>query len=447
MLVAEDDEDMLDFVTRVLRGAGYHVLVARDGIEAAAMLEDAAFDVFVSDIRMPGLSGTDLMRQAIAKRMPQPVILMTAFGSISSAVQAMRDGAYHYLAKPFVMEELLRVVADAAYHVRQLSAHQASCEPSDSRTPRMVSRSQAMADVLRMANDIAASQATVLITGSSGTGKEVLARTIHGLSPRVDRAFVPVDCHAIPETLLESELFGHKRGAFTGAVSDKRGIVEQADNGTLFLDEIGNLPASIQAKLLRFLQDRKFRRVGDHEEHTVSVRVISATNSNLRALVERGVFREDLFYRLSVIHLELPPLCERKEDISALVHHFIRKFNVGYHVEGIRPDCLARLTSYAWPGNVRELENVIERAVILRKSGLIQPRDLPSELAAQPDKTSSSETLEQMERRYIQQLLSRHKGNQSQVARVLGINRRTLYRKLRNVGLGVEEQSRGGFGE
>ncbi|MFH1176926.1 MAG: sigma-54 dependent transcriptional regulator [Acidobacteriota bacterium] len=432
VLLAEDDAEMRDLIDRVLTDEGYAVIPAADGHQAARLLEAGAFDLVLTDVRMPGPDGMEILRRAMARRLHQPIILMTAFGSIESAVGAMREGAYHYLAKPFDIEDLLEIVAGAAMRVRHLCAvHAAGVAPSDPLFP-IVFRSQAMADLLRMVADVADSAATVLITGSSGTGKELLARAIHAMSRRRDRPFVPVDCSAIPETLIESELFGHRRGSFTGAVADKRGIVEEAAGGSLFLDEVGNLPAPIQSKLLRFLQERRFRRVGEVEERAVDARVISATNQNLQDLIARGSFRQDLFYRLSVIPIALPDLAARREDIPPLVYHFIRKFNAGYQVEGIRPDALDLLIDHSWPGNVRQLENVIERAVILRRAGLIQPRDLPAEiLGERSGQAPGARSLEEMERRYTLQLLRECGGNQSRVARILGIDRRTLYRKLR----------------
>jgi DNA-binding NtrC family response regulator len=432
VLVAEDDAEMLELIARVLGEEGYEVLQARDGNEALEELERGRFDLVLTDIRMPGPDGTEVLRRAMAKRLHQPVILMTAFGSIESAVQAMRDGAHYYLAKPFDIEDLLEVIGGAANRVRELRTVHAETDP-DPFFP-VVFKSPATAQLLRLARDVAASNATVLVTGSSGTGKELLARAIHGISARRAAPFVAVDCNAVPESLLESELFGHKRGSFTGAIADKRGIIEQADGGTLFLDEVGNLSAPVQAKLLRFLQERKFRRVGDPIERAVNVRVVSATNRDLRDLVQRGVFRDDLYYRLSVIPLRIPDLADRREDIPPLVYHFIRKFNGDYRVEGIRADALDLLIDYEWPGNVRQLENVTERAVILRKAGLVQPRDLPEEIAG-PERArrASARSLEEMERQYIVQLLEECGGNQSRVARILGINRRTLYRKLRKM--------------
>jgi DNA-binding NtrC family response regulator len=439
ILVAEDDEQMLDLLQRVLGDEGYQVSAVRDGIQALARLDEKpCFDLVLTDLRMPGLDGMELLRRAMARQLRQPVILMTAFGTIESAVQAMREGAYYYIAKPVNIEDLLEIVGSAADVVRQQRGAESAVPLTDASFFPIVFRSPAMAELLTMAQGVAASSASVLITGSSGTGKELLARAIHGLSPRASRPFVAVDCNAIPEALLESELFGHRRGAFTGATSDKRGLAEEADEGTLFLDEIGNLSAVVQAKLLRFLQERRFRRVGDVEERVVNVRLISASNKDLRSLVEKGAFREDLFYRLSVIPLKIADLKDRREDIAPLAYHFVRKFNSGYKIEGIRKDALELLLDYLWPGNVRQLENVIERAVILRKAGLIQPRDLPEEIAART--APSGKSLEETERDYILQLLRECSGNQSRVARILGINRRTLYRKLRKYNAPQDEE-------
>jgi DNA-binding NtrC family response regulator len=432
VLVVEDDPGMLDLIGRVLVDEGYEVIRALSGTEAFQRLESEKVDLVLSDIRMQGCDGMELLRGAMARRLHQPVILMTAFGSIESAVEAMREGAYYYLAKPFDIDDLLEIVGSAASRVQEHKAVQ-DREQSDPFFP-VVFKSEQMQQLLRMARDVATSQATVLITGRSGTGKELLARAIHSMSPRRNAPFVPVDCNAIPETLLESELFGYKRGAFTGATSDKAGIIEQASEGTLLLDEVGNLTLQVQAKLLRFLQEKQFRRVGDPVERSVSVRILSATNCDLRNLVQQGRFREDLFYRISVIPLRIPDLSERREDIAPLVYHFIRKFNSEYRVEGIRPDALDMLIDFPWPGNVRQLENVIERAVILRKTGLIQPRDLPEEIAVLRGTAPGGRSLEELERQYVRKLLAECDGNQSRVARILGINRRTLYRKLRRMG-------------
>ncbi len=433
ILVAEDDAEMLELLSRVLRDEGYRVLTASNGHEALARIEEGDFDLVLSDVRMPGPDGMEVLRRAMASRLHQPVILMTAFGSISSAVEAMRAGAFHYLTKPFNLDDLLEIVNGAATQIRQLRSIHA--EAGDAAFP-IVFRSPAMARLLAMAGEVAPTTASVLIAGASGTGKELLARAIHAISGRGQRPFVPVDCGAIPEGLMESELFGHRRGAFTGSIADKAGIFEEADGGTLFLDEVGNLPASMQAKLLRFLQDRRFRRVGDTVERSVDVRVVSASNRDLAEAVAEGAFREDLYYRLAVISLAIPALRERREDIPPLVYHFIRQFNAeaGYAVEGVRQDALELLVDHPWPGNVRQLENVVERAVILRKAGLVQPSDLPPEMGSTAA-GDSSRSLDELERQHILQLLEECGGNRSRVARILGISRRTVYRKLREYGI------------
>ena len=437
VLIAEDDEEMLELLERVLGEEGYEILTAGDGHQALSRIEEGQFDLFLSDVRMPGPDGMELLRRAMARRLHQPVILMTAFGSISSAVDAMRAGAYHYLTKPFNLDELLEIVTEAAAQIRQFRSVRS--EAGDDAFP-IVFRSQAMADLLAMTKDVAVSSASVLITGGTGTGKELLARAIHVISDRRRGPFVPLDCGAIPEGLLESELFGHQRGAFTGAVADKPGIVEAANGGTLFLDEVGNLPALMQAKLLRFLQDHRFRRVGETAERSVDVRLVSATNRDLKVLVGDGTFREDLYYRLAVFSLHIPNLRERREDIPPLVYHFIRHFNSsdGYAVEGVRQDALDLLIDHAWTGNVRQLENVVERAVILRKAGLVQPADLPPEVASTPV-AGAGRSLEEMERAHILQLLDECGGNQTRVARILGISRRTVYRKLQQYGIGADD--------
>ena len=431
VLLAEDDGEMRDLVTRVLRDEGYEVLEARDGTEAIARLEEGDFDLVLSDVRMPGADGMEVLRRAMARNLHQPVILMTAFGTIEFAVQAMREGAYHYIAKPFDIDDLVEIAANAAARVREWQQARGLSPAGGEPFFPIVFRSEQMGALLEMVRQVASSTGTVLISGASGTGKELLARVIHDMSPRRERPFVPVDVNAIPETLIESELFGHRRGSFTGAIADKQGLLEMAESGTLFLDEVGDLSPAVQGKLLRFLQERRFRRVGEVDERTLNVRVVSATNKDLRSMAGDGKFREDLYYRLSVIPLAIPDLRQRREDIAPLVYHFIRKHNAEYHVDGVRPDALDALVGYAWPGNVRQLQNVVERAVILRKAGLIQVRDLPEEILAEKGRQPAGVlSLEEMESRYIQQLMRECKGNQSQVARILGINRRTLYRKL-----------------
>jgi two-component system response regulator HydG len=324
--------------------------------------------------------------------------------------------------------------------MRKQAEDLATAEGEDTPFP-IIFRGRAFRDVIRLVRDVAGSSASVLITGESGTGKELIAREIHRRSRRAERPFVALDVNAIPETLLESELFGHVRGSFTGAVRDKAGMFEQADGGTLFLDEIGNLNLAVQAKLLRFLQERTLRRVGDTREKTVDVRLVTATHRNLKKLMAEGTFREDLFYRLSVIHVEVPTLRERREDIAPLAYHFLRKYNRDLRVDGFRPEVLDLLVDFDWPGNVRQLENAIEHAVILRKAGLIQKGDLPEWVSSQgkagaPDQRS----LEAVEKAHILRLLEECEGNQSRAARILGINRRTLARKLKSYGIATSEE-------
>jgi two-component system response regulator HydG len=442
VLVAEDDREMLELVEQVLRDEGYAVLTARDGREALAAIEAGKFDVVVSDVKMPGASGIDVLRTARARTLHQPVVLMTAFGSIDAAVEAMKEGAYSYITKPFDLDDLLAILREVAVQVRMRKQAEdlATAEGEDTPFP-IIFRGRAFREVIKLVRDVAKSTASVLITGESGTGKELIAREIHRRSLRAGGAFVALDVNAIPETLLESELFGHVRGSFTGAVRDKAGMFEQADGGTLFLDEIGNFNLAVQAKLLRFLQERTLRRVGDTREKTVDVRLVTATHRNLKKLMAEGTFREDLFYRLSVIHIEVPTLRERREDIAPLAYHFLRKYNKELRVDGFRPEVLDLLVDFDWPGNVRQLENAIEHAVILRKTGLIQKSDLPEWVSSQGKVGASDQrSLEAVEKAHILRLLEECEGNQSRAARILGINRRTLARKLKSYGIAWAEE-------
>ena len=441
VLVAEDDREMLELVEQVLRDEGYEVIAARDGREALAAIGEGQFDVVLSDIKMPGASGMEVLRSARATSLHQPVILMTAFGSIEAAVEAMKEGAYSYITKPFDLDDLVAVVGEVAGQVRLRKQAEDLATAAGEDTPfPIVFRGRAFRDVIQLVRDVARSTASVLITGESGTGKELIAREIHRRSQRKDRPFVALDVNAIPETLLESELFGHAKGAFTGAIRDTSGMFEQAEGGTLFLDEIGNLNLAVQAKLLRFLQERTLRRVGDTRERTVDVRLVTATHRNLKRLMADGIFREDLFYRLSVIHVEIPPLRDRREDVAPLAYHFLRKYNKDFRVDGFRPEVLDLLIDFDWPGNVRQLENGIEHAVILRKAGLIQKSDLPEWIFDQ-DKAGSPDqrSLEAVEKNHILRLLEECEGNQSRAARILGINRRTLARKLKSYGIAASE--------
>ena len=443
ILIAEDDLDMLELLDRVLQEEDFNVIRARSGKEAISIIETGQFDVVLTDLKMPGASGIDVMRAARAKYLYQPVIVMTAFGTIDSAVKAMKEGAYSYITKPFDIDDLILMLRGIASQVRlRKKAFSLSTIEGEQTAFPIVFRSDAFREVIDMVNKVAASNASVLITGESGSGKELVAREIHRQSDRSEKPFIAIDANAIPETLLESELFGHVKGAFTGAVKDKIGIIEQAHSGTLFLDEIGNLNIGIQSKLLRFLQERKIRRVGEAQEREVDIRLITATNRDLANMIEAEDFREDLFYRLSVVTLKIPALRYRREDIPLLAYHFLRKFNDKFRVEGFRPEVLDMLTDFDWPGNVRQLENAVEHAVILRKAGLIEKEDLPNwSRLKEASEDNKSRSLEIVERSHILRVLEMCDDNKSRAAKVLGINRRTLARKL--ISYGISEKDEG----
>ncbi len=437
ILVADDDADMRDFLVQALSEEGYSTLCAKDGNEALELLKAGNFDIVLTDLKMPGATGMDVLRSAQANSLHQPTILMTAFGTIDSAVESMKRGAYSYITKPFDLDDLLHLLRELAEQiVPQIEIENTTLRDGDESSFPIIYRSQAFKSLMAKVHTVSDSTASVLLMSETGTGKELIAKEIHRCSKRSHGAFVPVSVNMISDSLLESELFGHRKGSFTGADRDKPGLVEHADGGTLFLDEIGEMNPTVQAKLLRFLQDHSFRRVGDTQERRVDVRVITATNRDLRDMVTKGEFREDLFYRLAVITLVIPPLRDRRADIPALAYHFLRKYNRNYNATGFRPEIIDMLTDYAWPGNVRQLEGAIEHAVILRKSGLIHKRDLPEWfLRATDGNIGDSRKLETVEREHILQLLQECDGNRSRTARILGINRRTLTRKLQSYGI------------
>ncbi len=441
ILVVDDDAEMRDLVCDVLKGRGHHVVPSASGQDALQRLSEEDYAVVLTDLRMKGMQGTELLGE-IRRTYPDiGVILMTGFGSVETAVDAMKHGASDYLAKPVKTEELLRVV--------ERSIREAALRREVSRLRREVhkeysfhqilGKSKPMQAVFELIRRVSDSPTNVLITGESGTGKELVAKAIHYNSDRRDAPFVPVNCAAIPDTLLESELFGHVRGAFTDAKMDKRGLFEEAQKGTLFLDEISELPLMLQAKILRAIQEKEIRRVGATKPIPVDVRIIAATNLNLAEEVKAKRFRDDLFYRLNVIELRLPPLRERREDIPMLAEAFLKKCTAarGKQLRGMSESALALLVDYAWPGNVRELENVIERAVTLSRSEKIIPEDLPATVqGARGDRRVLDEAAERtlpldaVEKEYIQKILEKTGGNKYQAAHLLGIDRKTLYRKL-----------------
>ncbi|HWQ54746.1 MAG TPA: sigma-54 dependent transcriptional regulator [Bryobacteraceae bacterium] len=450
ILVVDDDES-LRWVTQVqLQQAGYDVAAADDGERALELLRDAPFDLVVTDLRMPGISGLDLLKNVRAEFPETSVIVMTAFGTVETAVEAMKAGAFDYVTKPVNPDELKLAAGRALEHVA-LREEVRSLRASLDRKygfENILGRSSTLLQVLDMASRAARAASTVLVRGETGTGKELLAKAIHQNSPRKDRPFVTINCGAIPRELLESELFGHARGAFTGAVTNRRGQVETADTGTLFLDEIGELPAELQVKMLRLVQQGEIAKIGVSGVTRVDIRIIAATNRNLQAMVEDGAFREDLYYRLSVIPLELPPLRERPEDIPELVEHFFvrsREKN-GRPALVLPPSLLPYFAAYRWPGNVRELENVVERLVVLSGGDEITLRDLPDFLRRDRapvdelrlDLPPQGISLEAVEKELILRALQKFNWNQSQAARYLDLSRKTLIYRMEKFGLRAE---------
>jgi DNA-binding NtrC family response regulator len=430
LLIVDDDPGQRSLLDSFLHSQGFETVLAASGEEALERLDTAKFDMMISDVRMPGLTGLETLRLARQRHAVLPVLLVTAYADIREAVGAMRDGALNYLAKPIDLDELLRSVRSAT-GMSQASAPRFGAQKP--LPPNVVARSPLMQAVLHDAALIAPSDSRVLITGESGVGKEVLADVIHAWSERAKGPIVKVNCAAIPENLLESELFGHEKGAFTGAVAQRVGRFQQADGGTIFLDEIGDMSAPLQAKLLRVTQGGIFSRVGSNAELRTNARILAATNKNLEEEVKEGRFREDLFYRLNVVELNIPPLRERVEDVAALASAFIEEFTKGRaRLAGSTQDCLSR---YAWPGNVRELRNAMERAALLTLGDLILPEHLPSRVrAVSPGAAAApltdAEQLGEIERQAIMQALRKHEFNRTETAKALGISRRALLYKL-----------------
>ncbi len=397
ILVVDDEPSMREMLTIVLRRDGYEVCVAENGREAIEQLRSKAFDLLLSDIKMPDVTGVEVLRAAKDINRDIVAFMMTAYASTSTAVEAMRLGAIDYFTKPFSMDELrLKIRQHVETHqLKQENLLLKKALNTRYEFSNIIGRSEPMLDVFRMVETIAKTNSTVLITGESGTGKDLVARAIHYNSLRRDRPFVALNCGGVPETLLESELFGHMRGAFTGADSNKKGLIEAAEGGTIFLDEIGEMNMTMQVKLLRVLQDRRFRRLGGTEEVQADIRVVAATNQDLHKLVAEGRFREDLFYRINVIPMHLPPLRDRHEDVPLLADHFLAKYAAQMQkpVRSVSHDALALLQAYGWPGNVRELENVIERAVALEQSPSVLADSLPRHIrnASSPNAESTSE--------------------------------------------------------
>jgi two-component system, NtrC family, response regulator PilR len=449
VLIVDDEPSMRDLLGIMLRKDGYDVTLADGGEAAIEAIRTAVFDLVITDLRMRRLDGLAVLRAA-KEHAPQTVVLVvTAYASTETAVEAMKLGAYDYLTKPFKLDEIRLTIANALERKRLQDENQALRRQLRQERPfeAFIGMSPKILDVFETIRKIADSASTVMITGESGTGKELVARAIHQESARRARPFVPVNCGAVPEALMESELFGHVKGAFTGAVASTIGLFSAADGGTLFLDEITEIPHSVQVKLLRAIQEREIRRVGDTRDVRVDVRLIAASNRDLGKAVAEGVLREDLFYRLNVIPIHLPPLRDRVEDVSLLVTHFIEKITreVGKSVRGISPEALAVLERYHWPGNIRELENIVERAIVLGGGTVLTPDELPPDLwrpRGIPDLPVEmpaagidlERTLERIERQYIEVALQRTGGVQTRAADLLGLSFRQFRYKIQKHG-------------
>ncbi|MGC8796150.1 sigma-54-dependent transcriptional regulator [Thermodesulfovibrio sp.] len=437
ILYIDDEISALKAISAILKKADFNVLTATTAEEGIAILKENPVDCLLLDYRLPQMDGIELLKWLKLNGINIPTVMLTAYGTIEKAVEAMKLGAYHYLIKPVDTELLINILKEA---VEKTSMYFKETEKSVSPFPEIIGKSKAMQEVFYIMQMVSESNANVLITGESGTGKELVARAIHKKSPRNTKPFIIIDCTTIPEALLESELFGHEKGAFTGALDRKIGLFEIANEGTVFLDEIGELSMSLQKKLLRFLQEKEIQRIGSNTRIKVDVRIISATNRNLEKLVKEGTFREDLYWRLNVVRINLPPLRERKEDIPLLVNHFLNKYSRENNkpIPQLDPEIMNALMNYDWHGNVRELANVIERAVVLSPSGIISMKHLPRRIQEQSGWTSLKENslnLLEVEKSLILKALNSTGWNQTKTAQILGISRKQLRTKMKNHGL------------
>ena len=454
IIIVDDDQEMRSLLFDFFNSNHYQVncfanandtiIALSPGGNLAQDREEGDIDAIISDIKMPKMDGLEFTARMQILRPEIPVLLITAFGSIETALEAMKKGAFDYIVKPFKLAEIA-VNVERAVENRALQKENHTLRNELKKSWSLgdvIGKSPSMRSIYDLVGRVSQATANVLITGESGTGKEMIARAIHAQGPRADKAFVAINCTAIPESLMESELFGHAKGAFTGAIQRKKGLFEEAEGGTIFLDEIGDMNVSLQAKLLRVIQERIIRAVGDTQTHDINVRVIAATHKDLKSAIKEGLFRDDLFYRLSVIPIVIPPLRNRKEDIPLLAEHFLKKYSAANHlkIKGFSKKALSKMTSLKWEGNVRELENVIERAVVLCSGNLIDEQDIPSSEPQNAENffiNSSSDfpTLQQLEERYIRLIMEKTAGRKDKASQILGINRRTLYRKEREYGL------------
>ena len=459
ILIVDDETDFRNAIVAYLTEEGYQVQASSNGEEGLELLKTLPFDILLTDMKLPGIDGSAVLQGALALYPELICIIITGYGTVESAVQVMKKGAYDYIAKPFQLLEISHVFRQALEkrRLREENAYLKTQLKEKYKIESIVGNSKGMQEIFQLVETISATSSTVLITGETGTGKELIAKAIHFNSPRKDQKIVSINCGAIPETLLESELFGHVKGAFTGAHQTRVGRFEQADKGTIFLDEIGNMSPSLQVKLLRVLQEREFERVGGAETIKVDVRIIAATSADLKQMGEQNLFRSDLYYRLNVIPIQLPPLRERREDIPLLARNFIKKFCGNIETKTVSQDAMKMLMSYSWPGNIRQLENAIERAVaLLGTRNIILPSDLPSEI--QDSKTNSflsdifipdegidlNDRIALLEKELIFQSLEKTGGNKNQAAKLLNLKRTTLIEKLRRFDLSRESAAEKG---
>ncbi len=457
IFVIDDDAIARDLLAEALTKDGYDVEAFDNGAMAIARGKETKVDLVLTDIRMGVVDGVAVLREFKRFSPDTSIVLLTAFGSLEGAIEAIKQGAYDYLAKPFKKEEIRLVVQRSLDHSRLVRENARFRSELRTREPwtQLVGSSPAMLEVYKLVARVSEGRSTILIEGESGTGKELIARAIHSNSPRREKTFVPVNCGALPDALLESEMFGYEKGAFTGAVGAKAGLFESASGGTLFLDEIGDLGTALQVKLLRVMQDQEVRRVGGTTSVKVDVRLIAATNRDLAVLVKEGKFRDDLYYRLNVVRIVLPSLAQRREDIPMLAQHFLQKFSGGApHVKGFHKNTSALLEKYNWPGNVRELENAIERAVSLSHGPLLLPEDLPEPLRQKTEQNEEGATshqlesdsdalltLDEVEKRHLVRVLKETRGNKVKASKILGIDRRTLYRMAERFGLDLGDDA------
>lgn len=445
ILVVDDQEEMREFLKKVLsKKNNFDVDTAQNGKDAILMASDKFYNIVLTDLILTDCDGMEILREVKRKSSETLIIIMTAFGSIDSAVNAMKEGAYDYVNKPFKVDEISLILDKAMEKslLRREIHHLREEIQKKYQFSNIIGKSKVMQDVFYLIKRVADSKSSVLIYGKSGTGKELVAKALHFNSYRRNKPFIPVNCSAIPETLLESELFGHVKGSFTGAVANKKGLLDEAEGGTIFLDEIADVPNSVQVKLLRFLQDKTVKAVGSNKFNILDVRVIAATNRNLQELIDRRMFRDDFYYRLNVIPINLPELIERQEDIPLLVNYFLSEFSKeNQKIIGISKDAMNILLNYSWPGNIRELENILERAVILCRGDEITSEDLPDQIKNNlfDRQLSKDLTLDDLEKEYIKIVFAKTSRHRIKTARILGIDRRTLYRKLRKYEIDTQE--------